>query len=55
MLRDGLVSIGASRPRWVQVQMILKNLFVHLIQPLLEESRLPKPGRMIRGVRASGF
>ena len=52
ILRDGFVSIGASRPRRVHVQMILKNFFVRLVQPLLEESRLPKPSQMIRGVRA---
>src|SRR5215472_7467258 len=33
--------------------MVLKNLFGHLIQPFLKESRLPEPGEMIRIVCAS--
>src|SRR6516164_2677514 len=52
MLRYGLIGISSRSMRRVQVQMILEDFEIHLLNPWLEESGLPKPCQMISSVSA---
>src|SRR5215472_15335384 len=52
MLRYGLIGISSRSTRRVQVQMILEDFEIHLLNPWLEESGLPKPCQMISSVSA---
>src|SRR5580704_5111794 len=53
VLCDGLIGVSPRSARRVEVQMVLKDLLVHLVQPFLKEARLPEPGQMIGIVRAN--
>ena len=44
VLGDSLICVSPGRPRWVQVQVVLKDLEVQLLQPRLKKPGLPKPG-----------
>jgi hypothetical protein len=48
-----LQGIGTGRTRRVAVQVILEDFTISIVEPRTEERRLPEPGGVVRGIRAS--